>query len=92
MMVVACFGCPWRRRKSGEAFGGVAGLGGKVTRNLAGDFFIFSRDGCGVSSATTDREATVCDDDNGALKNCLGECKEEGCDELLWWSLAKWER
>lgn len=50
--------------------------------------FFFGKD---VSGATTDREVTVCDDDDGVLKNCLGECKEEGCDEL-WWSLAKWER
>jgi len=40
MMVVVCFNA--LGKKSGEAFfGGVTGLGGKVTRNLVGEPFFF---------------------------------------------------
>ena len=37
----------------------------------------------------TVRYDTVCDDDDGVFKNCLGEC-EEGCSGLRW-SLEKLE-
>jgi len=77
-------------KKSGEAFfGGVTGLGRKVTRNLVGEPFFFV-----WSERCNDKERglrydTVCDDDDGVFKNCLGEC-EEGCSGLRW-SLEKLE-
>jgi len=62
MMVVVCFDA--LGKKSGEAFfGGVTGLGGKVTRNLVGEPFVFFW--CGVSGATTKREAY------GTIRYCM---------------------